>query len=146
MKTVSYLFLLLCTWAMTVACNSNKAASAADSDSTKWRGLDAYHHVMAKVYHPYKENKDLAPLKKLADSLAAEADRWTADPIPHRVENAEIRSNLDQLKAETHQLADSVKAGAKEEGIGTSLIKLHEHFHHIMKAWTGDKEESHEEH
>jgi hypothetical protein len=140
------LFLTL-VGAVLFACGGKKeATSEKTGDDMTWAGMDAYHMVMAESYHPLRDSSNLAPAKANAEALAAEAESWASAPLPERVNNDEMTTRLENLKASSRAFADKVKAGASDEELSAALSALHEEFHHVHEAWEGGHGEGHKEH
>ena len=102
--------------------------------------------VMAEAYHPFKDSKNLEPIKSLANNLAKESEKWAAAPLPDKMNNEDVKAKLEKLKSDSRKLADLVKSGAGDEQIGAGLSALHERFHEIIEEWHGGHEESDEHH
>lgn len=141
MKTsipVRSLFILFGLVTLLFACGGKKEESTeAAADEMTWAGMDAYHMVMAESYHPMRDSSNLAPAKANAEALAAEAEKWAGAALPERVNNDEMTTRLENLKANSRAFADKVKAGATDEELSAALTALHEEFHHIHEAWEG---------
>jgi len=133
--------------AVLMACGGKKEGSEeAAGDDMTWAGMDAYHMVMAESYHPLRDSANLAPAKANAEALAAEAEKWAAAPLPERVNNDEMTTRLENVKAASRAFADKVKAGASDEELSAALTALHEEFHHVHEAWEGGHGGDHKEH
>ena len=117
------------------ACGKKSGTSEGSSD--EWPEMDSFHMVMSDAYHPYKDSANVAPVKKLAEEMALEAERWQGATLPSKVNNDVIKGQLEKLKVDARALADQIKAGATDEQIGASLTALHDSFHAIMEAWYG---------
>jgi PBP1b-binding outer membrane lipoprotein LpoB len=122
-------------------------------ESGGWRELDSFHKIMAEAFHPIKDSGNIQPAKKLAAQMADEADRWASASLPEKVNNDEMKSNLQRLKADTRSLSDEINKGAADDVVKEKLISLHDQFHKIMEAWQGghdkdegEEDEDHEEH
>lgn len=115
-----------------------------EADADEWKEMDAFHRVMAEVFHPLKDSGNVQPAMERMDELADEAEKWAAAPLPERVNNDEVKQKLDRLKNDTRALADAIKAGAPEDQVGTTLYEIHDLFHEITEAW--HKEGEHEHH
>jgi hypothetical protein len=98
---------------------------------------------MAEAFHPYKDNKDLAPAKAKAAELAAAAETWANAPLPDKVNNAEVKAKLEQLKTGTASFVETVKRGDDSE-IADELTSLHDQFHEIQEVlYVGSDAEHH---
>ncbi len=128
-----------------IACSGKKehAEGEHSEDATTWAELDAYHMVMAESYHPLKDSANLAPAKANAEALAAEAEKWAAASLPERVNNDEMMTRIENLKASSRAFADKVKAGATDEELSAALTALHQEFHQIQEAWEGGGHSEH---
>jgi hypothetical protein len=102
--------------------------------------MDSFHMIMSESFHPYKDSANLEPVKRLAEEMATEAEKWSNASLPAKVDNEEMKASLQQLKNDTRSLADKIKSGASDEEIGTQLNALHDSFHAIMEAWNGGGE------
>jgi hypothetical protein len=134
---------------LTSACSTKKHHEGGG----EWKELNSFHKIMAEAFHPLKDSGSVVPAKKLATQLADEADRWAASSLPEKVNNEEMKSNLQKLKTDTRSLADEISKGASDDVIKTKLTSLHDQFHKIMEAWEGGhheeghgEDEEHEEH
>jgi hypothetical protein len=126
-----------------ISCNSKKEEASSDNataESEEWKEMDSFHMIMAEAFHPYKDSSNLAPAKKLAEEMAAEADKWAAASLPAKVNNDNVKQQLEKLKADTRAFADQVKASTADADLGTALNTLHDNFHGIMEAWHGGGE------
>jgi len=115
----------------------------AKADAYEWPEMDSFHLIMAEAFHPYKDSSNLEPVKRLAEEMATEVDKWAGATLPEKVNTDEVKAQLQQLKSDTRALADKIKASAPDEEIGASLTALHDSFHSIMEAWHGGHHEGH---
>jgi hypothetical protein len=115
------------------------------SESTEWKELGSFHKVMADAFHPLKDSGNLAPAKQLASQLADEAEKLASSTLPEKINNEEMKSNLEKLKADSKSLAAVIAKGATDEVVKEKLNSLHDQFHKIMEAASGGHEH-HEEH
>jgi hypothetical protein len=139
-RTVHLVFMAAATVSLVLACGGKKDH---DEEGSSWEAMDAYHFVMAEAFHPLKDSADLAPAKANAEALAAEAEKWAAQPLPERVNNDEMTTRLENLKRSSRAFADKVKAGAPDEELSEALTSLHDEFHHIMETWEGGHNKHH---
>jgi hypothetical protein len=107
-----------------------------EAGESVWKEMDDFHMIMAETYHPYKDSLNLEPAKNRAAELVNAAEQWAAAPLPHKVDNEEVKSNLEKLKSEAATLAESVKS-ADDNVIGDQLTRLHDTFHQLEEAWYG---------
>ncbi len=139
-----FIYTLIFALAGIVSCTEKKeTASTTMEDAGEWREMDSFHMIMAEAFHPFKDSANLAPVKKMAEEMAVEADKWASAELPAKVNNEEVKEELQKLKTDTRALADLIKSGADDAAIGSSLNALHDSFHEIMEAWHGE-EEKHE--
>lgn len=151
MKTSKLSYLLVLIFCGMLSCTSKtettETTESVSTDSDEWKEMDSFHMIMAEAFHPYKDSTNLAPAKKLAEEMAAEAEKWVAAELPEKVNNDQVKENLQKLKADTRALADLIKNGADDAAVGSSLNALHDSFHSIMEAWHGGGEKhEHEKH
>lgn len=99
----------------------------------EWKEMDDFHLLMAEAFHPYKDNKDLAPAKAKAGELAAAAEKWANAPLPEKVNNDEVKTKLEQLKTGTASFVETVKSG-DDTKIADELTRLHDQFHEIQEV------------
>lgn len=118
------------------SCGKKSETMSAD----EWPELDSFHMLMSDAFHPYKDSANVVPVKKLAEEMALEAERWQESKLPGKVNNDEVKDQLEKLKVGTRALADQIKAGASDAEIGALLTALHDNFHAIMEAWYGGGE------
>jgi len=142
-KNAFYLLcsLFICVWA---CATKTETTGTTDADSDEWKEMNSFHMIMAEAFHPYKDSSNLAPAKKLAEEMAAEADTWAVAALPEKVDNEQVKASLQKLKTDTRGLADLIKSGADDTAVGSSLNALHDSFHGIMEAWHGGGKEEHE--
>lgn len=126
--------------------NKVEAEATTEADPNEWPEMDSFHMIMAEAFHPYKDSTNLEPVKRLAEEMAVEADKWAATALPEKVNREEVKAQLNQLKTDTRTLADKIKGGASDEEIGASLKSLHDSFHGIMEAWNGSGEKHEHQH
>ncbi|HLZ17630.1 MAG TPA: hypothetical protein VKQ08_11345 [Cyclobacteriaceae bacterium] len=119
-------------------------------ESGDWKALDDFHAVMARAYHPLKDSGSVASAKNLIRELVAGADKLLTEPLPKKVDNAAMKSDIEKLKADTQRLATEINNGANDELVKEKLTALHDQFHKIMEGWhrsgkEGDDEDDHGE-
>lgn len=121
-----------------MSCASKKETDHADDhvNHTEWKEMDEFHMIMAETFHPFRDSADLEPVKRKASALMTAAHEWAATPLPERVNNDEMRSKLEALKAQATTLAESVQS-QDDNAIGQHLSRLHDTFHEIQEAWYG---------
>jgi len=107
-------------------------------DENEWVEMDSFHMIMSEAFHPYKDSANLEPVKRLAEEMAQEAEKWASASLPEKVKSDEMKASLNKLKADTRALAEMIKDGASDEEIGTTLQALHDSFHSIMGAWNNE--------
>ena len=129
---------------LVIAC-SPKKEDTATSESKEWKQMDDFHMIMAETFHPYKDSADLGPVKTKVNELASSAETWAASDLPSKVDNDEMKSKLQELKAETAALKDMVATG-NDDTIGAQLTRVHDLFHGIQEAWYGGGDEHGHEH
>jgi hypothetical protein len=142
MKIVNVIVIALCLVAI-VSCSKKEK-----NQSGEWKELDAFHEIMAASYHPLMDSGNVEPAKKLINKMADEAEKWSASPLPEKVDNDKVKANLEKLKTDTRALADEIKNGATDDVVKEKLTALHTLFHHLSEAWHDkpEHEESGEEH
>jgi hypothetical protein len=134
-------YFLIFAFAGFISCTSKtETTSTTTEESDEWKEMDSFHMIMAEAFHPYKDSANLAPVKKMAEEMAIEADKWASASLPKKVDNEEVKEELQKLKTDTRSLADLIKSGADDKAIGSSLDALHDSFHEIMEAWHGGDE------
>lgn len=137
-KLTSILFIAAAVFV--AACTAKKEETAPAAEETaaadEWPEMDAYHFAMAEAFHPFKDSANLAPVKAQAADLVKAAETWVNAPLPEKVNNEEIKTKLQELKAGSDALAQLVTTGTDEE-IGTALTALHDKFHELQEAWYG---------
>ena len=122
------------------ACSGKEKKSA----SAEWKELESFHKVMADVFHPLKDSGNLAPAKQLASQLASEAERLATSTLPEKINNDEMKSDLEKLKTDSRSLAEEIAKGASDQIVKEKLNALHEQFHKIMEAASGGEHHDHE--
>src|SRR6478609_7565400 len=122
-----------------VSCGTKEKKEAKDTESIddEWVALDAFHTVMADVYHPLKDSGNLQPIKARSEELAAEADNLADAKLPAKVDTEEVKAMISALQESVHGINDEVKAGAPDEQIKALLEGAHALFHHIQEEWYG---------
>jgi hypothetical protein len=109
---------------------------AEQADQKEWKEMDDFHMVMAETFHPYKDSTNLAPAKSKASELASSAEQWATSTLPEKVNNAEMKQKLDELRKETMSFSQNVSS-ADDKTIGEQLTKIHDLFHSIQEDWYG---------
>lgn len=139
------LFLTLVIAALSRCSKTEKESSGVShDDESEWVEMDSFHLIMAEAFHPYKDSANLEPVKRLADQLVQEADQWASVQLPGKVNNDEMKAQLNRLKADTRALSAMIQSGASDEEIGAKLQALHGSFHGIMNTWSeGPHEHQH---
>ncbi len=118
--------------------------SETDIQNDEWPEMDAFHMTMAEAFHPLKDSGNVEPAIRLMGQLADDADKWASSPVPEKVDNDEMKSQLEKLKTDIHTLADAIQDGASEDQISAAMHTLHDQFHEIMEEWhTSDSMEGH---
>jgi hypothetical protein len=105
--------------------------------------MDSFHMIMAEAFHPYKDSANLEPVKRLAEEMALEANKWAATALPAKVDSETVQAQLIQLAEDSRSLADKIKNSASDDEVGSSLKALHDSFHVIMETWNGASGEEH---
>src|ERR1041385_4001236 len=136
MNKLFALALLVC-----FACSTKEKKS----ESAEWKELASFHKIMAASFHPL-DSGNVEPAKKLASQLADEAASWASATLPEKVNNDEMKSNLEKLKTDSRALADEIGKGASDDAIKEKLTALHQQFHKIMEGWEGHGHDEGEEH
>jgi len=134
---------ILAVVVLALACSTKEKHHGAMKE---WKELDSFHKIMAQAFHPLKDSGNVAPAKKLASDLAAEAERWAAASLPEQVNTDEMKSYLEKLKTDSRTLADEIAKGASDDVVKEKLTALHDQFHKIMEASQGGHHEEGEEH
>jgi Tfp pilus assembly protein PilP len=141
------LYAVAMTLIVLVACTAKKeTANSVSQELDEWKEMDSFHMIMAEAFHPYKDSSNLEPAKKLAEDMATEAAKWADTNLPEKVNNEDVKQQLQKLKADTRALADLIKNGGDKDAIGNSLNVLHDSFHGIMEAWHGGEEKHEHQH
>lgn len=131
-----------------IGCNSKQADSHKQHEehtsTNDWPEMDSFHMIMAETFHPYKDSSNLEPLKTNIEELKNEADKWASAPLPEKVNNDEMKKQVQQLEIDVEGLTELIKKGSDEE-IAKSLVALHNRFHEIQEGWYKgeEKNESH---
>ena len=120
------------------ACSSKHKE---DTDNDEWAAMDTFHMLMAEAYHPFKDSANLAPARAGAEELAQGAAVFASAELPEKVNNDDVRNQLDDLRNSARAFADEVKQNAPDSVISKDLTALHEKFHHITEAWHKEEEE-----
>ncbi len=144
-------YIIALLWVGVVSFNScrqkeNAERTSGQNDPIEWAEMDSFHTIQTEAFYPYKDSANLEPIKRLADAMAQEASAWASASLPLKVNNDAMKAQLNQLKTDTHALAEMIKGGASDEEIGTSLQALHDSFHLIMEAWNEEGQEHEHQH
>lgn len=134
---------LLATLMTVAACASKTQEGHPDGhhhgehhDAAVWQEMDDFHMIMAETFHPYKDSANLEPARRRATELMEEAHEWASADLPEKVNNADVKAKLRQLKEDAAALAENVKS-ADDNVIGEQLTRVHDTFHEIQEAWYG---------
>ncbi len=143
MQSKSFILLpILLVMLAFLACSTKHSENNTQND--EWPEMDAFHMTMAEAFHPLKDSGNVEPAMRLIEQLADDADKWASSPVPEKVDNDEMKSQLEKLKTDIHTLADAIHNGATEDQISTSMYTLHDQFHEIMEVWhASDSKEGH---
>lgn len=142
MKKEMFRYLTLLVFVVIAACTAKKEAEATVADE-EWPLMDEFHMVMAESFHPFKDSANIAPAIAHAAEMAALAEKWSNAELPSKVNNDEVKANLQSLKTETAAFAELVQGG-DEAAIGASLKDLHDLFHDLQDAWYKGGEHGHQ--
>jgi len=135
-KVLHFFIAALVIVALASCGNKEKTeATEAESMDEEWVALDAFHTVMADVYHPLKDSGNLQPIKSRSEELTAEADNLADAKLPPKVDTEEVKAMISALQESVHGINDEVKAGAPDEQIKSLLEGAHALFHHIQEEW-----------
>ena len=141
MKLTGSFYPVIIIATMMVSACASKTEEARDAEhghghdeAGVWVEMDEFHMIMVETFHPYKDSTNLEPAKKRASELMTAADEWASADLPDKVNTAEVKAKLRQLKSEAVTLAESVKS-ADDNVIGEQLTRLHDTFHEIQEAW-----------
>jgi len=96
MKSYHFVFVAVVLLTLLFACS--KKESGTDESSDEWPEMDSFHMIMADAYNPFKDSANLAPAKKLAEEMALEAVRWQEASLPKKVNNDDMKVQLEKLK------------------------------------------------
>ena len=88
------------------SCGKKSETMSAEESSDEWPELDSFHMLMSDAFHPYKDSANVAPVKKLAEEMALEAEWWQESKLPGKVNNDGVKDQLEKLKVGTRALAD----------------------------------------
>lgn len=121
----------------------DQESATASNDPGEWPEMDSFHMIMAEAFHPYKDSANLEPVKRLAEEMALEANKWAATALPAKVDSETVQAQLIQLAEDSRSLADKIKNSASDDEVGSSLKALHDSFHVIMETWNGASGEEH---
>jgi hypothetical protein len=137
-----FLVVLAMAVAVLVSCGTKEKAVKEESvqEDEEWVALDAFHAVMADVYHPLKDSGNLQPIKERSQELAAEADNLADAKLPAKVDTEEVKAMISALQESVHGINDEVKSGASDDQIKGLLEGAHTLFHHIQEEWYGGHE------
>jgi len=128
-----------------LAC-STKNSGKDETNSKEWKEMDSFHMIMAESFHPYKDSANLAPAKTLAKEMTDEAAKWASATLPEKVDNDEIKANIQNLNKGSQGFLKLVNENAPDSVLGKSLTDLHNLFHKIQEGWYEGEEEKHEHH
>lgn len=139
MKYFNYAFLI---GLIILSACSTKHKESADTD--EWAAMDTFHMLMAEAFHPFKDSANLEPAKAGAEELAKGAAAFASAELPEKVNNDDVRKQLEDLRNSAMAFADEVDQNAPDSVLSKDLEALHEKFHHITEAW--HKEEGEHQH
>lgn len=147
---VKYFSLLL--FAFLIACTAKQEQAETDTEvaateqDAEWPLMDEFHMIMAESFHPFKDSANIDPAIANAAEMASLAEKWAAAELPSKVNNDQVKADLQILKTETATFAQLV-SGGDVAAIGTSLTNLHDIFHRLQDAWyKGEDDHGHGDH
>jgi hypothetical protein len=104
--------------------------SQAQSVFDKWPALGSFHEVMSQTFHPM-EDGNLEPIKTRSAEMSEKANLLSASEIPAEFNTPQITDAVKRLEDGCKLMNESIAAGAGDEEIKASLIKMHDVFHEI---------------
>lgn len=136
MKKDLFRYFSLVVFALLLACSAKQEQAETEvvDEDEAWPLMDEFHMVMAESFHPFKDSANIAPAIANAAEMAAVAEKWSNAELPSKVNNDEVKADLQTLKTETAAFAELVQGG-DEAAIGASLKELHDLFHKLQDAW-----------
>lgn len=141
---VLFAFLIACTAKQEQAETETEGVAA--EEDVEWPLMDEFHMVMAESFHPFKDSANIDPAIANASEMASLAEKWAAAELPSKVNNDQVKADLQTLKTETAAFAQLV-SGGDVTAIGTSLTNLHDIFHRLQDAWyKGEGDHGHGDH
>lgn len=141
MKTLQLSLATLCLLFITAISNTGNA----QSNLSSWTALTDFHKVMSQTFHPSEEG-NLEPIKTRVGELVEKAEALKASAIPTDFNNKKVKKAVKKLAADSKKLQSSIKAGATDAQITTSLSALHDVFHQIVGLCSANEEHNHEGH
>lgn|SRR5690606_8255728 len=144
MKKNLFTYFSVVVFALLLACagKQEQAETVVANEDEEWPLMDEFHMVMAESFHPYKDSANLEPAITNAAEMAALAEKWSNAELPSKVNNDEVKADLQTLKTESAAFAELVQ-GDDEAAITASLINLHDIFHKLQDAWYKGEEGGH---
>lgn len=108
-----------------------------------WRELNAFHEVMAALWHPASEKNDLKPLRERVGELVSRAEAWKtskAPAMPAGCGAPRVLAAIDSVRADAAALSSMVTAGGDDARLKASLAAMHARFEVAEKACPGHGE------
>jgi len=129
---MKYVIIIL-TLSTFAACTSRKETTTT-ATAEEWKEMDAFHFILAEVYHPFKDSANLQPLLNQSAALVKEAKLWSQSALPQAVDNDTIKTQLKQVEREA-VLIDSLVHVQDTLQLPSHLEQLHDTFHQVMESW-----------
>ena len=115
----------------------SSAPAAHGMHSSGWAELDAFHMVMMSTWHPAKEQNDLAPIRARAADMVAAAEAWEKSTPPEKCANAETKTTVAKVAADSRALAGLVERDGTDEEVKAALSTLHDTFEGVEHGCAG---------
>lgn len=159
MKKLIFLLMAAFLTALMISCNEPPAAeenaeeaatteenvgevteAMAKAPMNEWdEAKEAYHEVMADVFHSAEEG-NLEPLKNRAEELGTLAEKWAALPIPEKLKTPELEQAMKDLEMSSKMMPKMVEKGVDED-MTKGITALHDVFHKVVGLCNHDEHE-----
>ncbi|MFN8574140.1 MAG: hypothetical protein U0132_18965 [Gemmatimonadaceae bacterium] len=104
-----------------------------------WKELNAFHMLLAEVYHPAAKDS-LQPLRDKAAALSDAAAAWSASTAPASCNSDATTQGVAKIATDAKALATQVSGRASDADLKAGITALHTQFEGVgMKCMSHDK-------
>jgi hypothetical protein len=103
-------------------------------EMSPWKEMNAFHTVLAAVYHPAAEAGNVKPLRQKANDLAAKAREWATSTAPAACATESNRATVAAISLDAVAIGNQVLAEASDADLKKAITALHGKFEGVEKT------------